>query len=57
MSNKTKLINDLMSTTTVMEEIWRYHPTNPNKVDIVKAYSILESIKAGIENELDGIEK
>ena len=30
---KTELINDLIATTTVIEELWRFHPDNPNKVD------------------------
>jgi hypothetical protein len=55
MSNKAELINDLMSTITVMEEIWRYHPTNPDKVDISEAYSQLEVIREDIEAELDAI--
>ena len=29
---KTELINDLIATTTVIEELWRYHPDNPNKL-------------------------
>ena len=33
---KTELVNDLVATNTVMEELWRYHPDNPNKKDIVK---------------------
>ena len=28
---KAELINDLVATSTVMEEVWRYHPENPEK--------------------------
>ena len=42
---KTELINDLIATTTVMEEIWRYHPDNPNKKDVVKEFNVLKEIK------------
>jgi hypothetical protein len=52
---KTELLNDLISTTTVMEEIWRYHPSNPDMVDIVESYTQLERIKADIEEELDDL--
>ncbi len=31
---KSELINDLVATSTVMDEMWRYHPENPNKKDI-----------------------
>ena len=37
-NTRTELLNDLVATTTVMDEIWRYHPDNPKKKDIVKEY-------------------
>ena len=42
---KVELINDLAATATVMDELWRYHPDNPKKVDIVKEYKNLEQMK------------
>ena len=35
---KAELIEDLMATSTVMEEVWRYHPDNPKKKDVIKEY-------------------
>tara|TARA_B100001094_G_C17894808_1_gene653478 strand:+ start:372 stop:575 length:204 start_codon:yes stop_codon:yes gene_type:complete len=49
---KTELLNDLVATTTVMDEVWRYHPDNPKKKDIVKEYNILKQIIKDIELEL-----
>ena len=49
---KSELINDLVATSTVMDEMWRYHPDNPNKKDIVKEYKILKQIQSDIESEL-----
>ena len=49
---KVELINDLAATVTVMEEVWRYHPDNPNKVDIVKEYKNLEQMQKDIEKEI-----
>jgi hypothetical protein len=49
---KSELIADLVATTTVMEELWRYHPENPNKKDVISEYNILKQIKVGIEQEL-----
>tara|TARA_B100000767_G_scaffold165182_1_gene154744 strand:- start:486 stop:695 length:210 start_codon:yes stop_codon:yes gene_type:complete len=51
-NQKSELINDLMATATVMEEIWRYHPDNPKKADLVEEYNNLVTIKASIEGEL-----
>jgi hypothetical protein len=35
---KAELVNDLLATSTVMEEVWRYHPDNPNKKDVLEYY-------------------
>ena len=49
-SLKSELINDLAATFTVMDEMWRYHPDNPNKKDIIKEYKILKQIVVDIEH-------
>ena len=52
---KVDLINDLAATVTVMEEMWRYHPDNPSKVDIVKEYNTLLQIQKDIEKEIQDL--
>ena len=54
---KTELINDLVATSTVMEEVWRYHPDNPEKKDVVSEYNILKQIQKDIEAELLDLDK
>ena len=49
---KVELINDLAATATVMDELWRYHPDNPKKVDIVKEFKNLEQMQKDIEKEI-----
>ena len=49
---KVELVNDLVAITTVMDELWSYHPENPNKKDIVGEYNQLLKIKGDIENEI-----
>ena len=49
---KVELINDLAATATVIDELWRYHPDNPKKVDIVKEYKNLEQMQKDIEKEI-----
>jgi hypothetical protein len=53
---KTELINDLMAVATVMEELWRYHPENPNQKDVVAEYNQLLKIQGDIENELKSLQ-
>ena len=49
---KANLVNDLIAVSTVIDEIWNYHPDNPNKKDIVAEYNQLLKIQGDIENEL-----
>jgi len=51
-NEKTDLINDLIAVSTVMEEIWRYHPDNPKQKDVISEYNQLLKIKGDIENEI-----
>jgi hypothetical protein len=53
---KASLLDDLMSVATVMEEVWNYHPDNPNKKDIVTEYNHLLKIQSDVENELKELE-
>lgn len=52
-NQKAELINDLMATATVKEEVWRYHPDNPDKKDVVKEYDILCQIERDLELEIE----
>ena len=54
---KSELIADLLATSTVMEEVWRYHPDNPDKKDVVQEYDILKQIQKDIEAELAELDK
>jgi len=52
---KSELLEDLMATVKVMEEVWKYHPDNKDKSDVVAEYKVLEKIKLDIESELDNL--
>lgn len=53
---KNELVNDLISVTTILEEIWKYHPDNPDQEDIVAEYNQLLKIQGDIENELEALD-
>ena len=40
-----------------MEELWHYHPNNPNKKDIVSEYKVLEEIQKDVEREIRELEE
>tara|TARA_R100000084_G_C4650845_1_gene149625 strand:+ start:504 stop:704 length:201 start_codon:yes stop_codon:yes gene_type:complete len=54
---RIELINDMIAATTVIDELWNYHPDNPNQKDVVKEYEILLKVKKDIEEELADLDK
>jgi hypothetical protein len=46
---KIELVNEVIFLNDRMEDLWRYHPDNPNKIDVVWEYN-------NMKNELDLIE-
>lgn len=49
---RASLLDDLLAASTVIEEIWNYHPDNPNQKDVIKEYQTLLQIQKNIEDEL-----
>ena len=56
-NKKSELIADLIATSTVMEEVWNYHPDNPDRKDPVTEYEKLKQIKSDVEREIDELER
>lgn len=38
MVNREELINRLIEQLQLLDTLWEYHPSNPNKYDIIKLY-------------------
>ena len=53
---KSELINDLLATSTVLEELWNCHPDNPSKKDVISECEMLKNIQKDIEEELKNLE-
>tara|TARA_R110000751_G_scaffold127764_1_gene229886 strand:- start:247 stop:438 length:192 start_codon:yes stop_codon:yes gene_type:complete len=56
MSQKNDLMEDILAVNTVIEEVWNYHPSNPNKADIEEEYEKLLEIKSDLQKELVELE-
>ena len=54
--SKIELVNEVIFLNERMEDLWRYHPDNPNKVDVVGEYNNIKKELDLIEDELDLIE-
>ena len=54
-NERVELINDLIACETVMDEIWKFHPDNPKKKDVVKEYKILQQVSEDLKKELENL--
>ena len=52
-NQRVQLIDELMSTVQIMDELFRYHPDNPNQVDVVQEFQKLAIRKVEIQSILD----
>lgn len=50
---RAQMIDELMSISQVMDELFRYHPDNPNKVDVVQEFQKLAIRKVELQSILD----
>ena len=56
-SEKSELINDLIEIEDRIDELWEYHPENPNAIDVVDIFNELQSRAISLIQaleELDG---
>jgi hypothetical protein len=52
-----ELVNDRISVGTIQDEIWRYHPNNPNAIKVEEAYAELEQIATDLDNEISALQE
>ena len=50
---KSELLQDLITTEKVMEELWKYHKDNPKRIIIESEYNNLEQMKRDIQKGLE----
>ena len=53
---RNEIVNDLIATSTVMDELWQYHPDNPKQKDVVKEYNVLKQMAKDLEKEIDELD-
>jgi len=52
-----ELVNDRISVATIQDEIWRYHPNNPNAIKVEEAYAELEQIATDLDDEISALQE
>ncbi len=53
---KIEKINELILLTKVAEELWSYHPTNPNKIDVEKQYYTVQGKITKLQEEISQLD-
>jgi len=50
---KAELVNALLEVEERIDELWEYHPENPNRIDVEDEYLKFQKVALLIETELD----
>jgi len=50
--DRMDLINQLADLANMKDDLWKYHPDNPKKVNIIQEYAKICAEISGIEGEL-----
>ena len=50
---KISLVNELIFLTKISEELWSYHPENPNKIDVEKQYYTIQGKIEKLQEEIE----
>jgi len=50
------LQNDVIEHTLTMDELWKYHPANPNFINPISLYKNLEIEVSNMDAEIENIE-
>lgn len=48
--------NELIGYNIMLDEVWQYHPANPDFLNPIKAYDELKKTISTLEKELDDLE-
>jgi hypothetical protein len=52
-----ELMNELVSTNQIKDELWMYHPSNPNFINPISSYEKVKSVIKDIEDEIDKLKQ
>jgi ubiquinone biosynthesis protein UbiJ len=54
--SKEQLIDLIFFLSEIQGDVWRYHPNNPEKIDIVEQYDAVSEEIEEIKKQLDSLE-
>lgn len=55
-NEKLNIQQDILNACHVLEEMWAYHPANPDFINPIKAYDELKKTISGLEKKMDDLD-
>ena len=55
-SEKSQLINDLIEVEDRIDELWEYHPENPDATDVVSMFNEMQSRAISLIQALEALD-
>lgn len=54
-TEKVELVNTLIEVEDRIDELWEYHPENPNRTDVVDEFIKLQKLALVLQTQLEGL--
>ncbi len=56
MDKKSQLVNDIVNLSRLIDEMYVYHPDNPNRVDVVEETERIKQIISDLSAQIDELD-
>ena len=56
MDKKSQLVNDIINLSRLIDEMYVYHPDNPDRVDVVEETERIKKIISDLSAQIDGLD-
>ena len=54
---KVVLVNEIIQLSNIRDEYWRYHPNNPDRIDVVKELPNIDKAITVAQNKIAELDK
>ena len=54
---KVVLVNEIIQLSNIRDEYWRYHPNNPDRIDVVKELPNIDKAITAAQNKIAELDK
>ena len=56
MDKRSQLVNDIINLSRLMDEMYVYHPDNPDKVDVVEETGKIKQVISDLSAQIDELD-